>query len=152
MKTCFLKEKQIDKKWLVIDAEGLVVGRLAAFVAMLLRGKHKPEYTPHMDCGDNVIIVNAEKVHFTGKKLKDKIYYRHTGYSGGLKKTTPDNILNGKFPERVIKMAVKRMLDDGPMARRRFENLYVYSGSEHKHQGQQPEKIDFASLNRKNKK
>ncbi|MGX9891624.1 50S ribosomal protein L13 [Wolbachia endosymbiont of Protocalliphora sialia] len=152
MKTFFLKEKQVDKKWLVIDAEGLVVGRLAAFVAALLRGKHKPEYTPHMDCGDNVIIVNAKKVHFTGKKLKDKIYYRHTGYSGGLKKTTPDNILNGKFPERVIKMAVKRMLDDGPMARRRFENLYVYSGSEHKHQGQQPEKIDFASLNRKNKK
>lgn len=152
MKTFFLKEKQVDKKWLVIDAEGLVVGRLAAFVAALLRGKHKPEYTPHMDCGDNVIVVNAEKVHFTGKKLKDKIYYRHTDYTGGLKKTTPDNILNGKFPERVIKMAVKRMLDDGPMARRRFENWYVYSGSEHKHQGQQPKKIDFASLNRKNKK
>lgn len=152
MKTFFLKEKQINKKWLVINAEGLVVGRLAAFVATLLRGKHKPEYTPHMDCGDNVIIVNAEKVRFTGNKLKDKIYYRHTGHPGGLKQTTPDNILNGKFPERVIKMAVQRMLDDGPMARRRFENLYVYSGLEHKHQGQQPLEIDFASLNRKNKK
>lgn len=152
MKTFFLKEKQINKKWLVINAEGLVVGRLAAFVATLLRGKHKPEYTPHMDCGDNVIIVNAEKAHFTGNKLKDKIYYRHTGHPGGLKQTTPDNILNGKFPERVIEMAVNRMLDDGPMARRRFENLYVYSGPEHKHQGQQPQEIDFASLNRKNKK
>ncbi|WP_168464752.1 50S ribosomal protein L13 [Wolbachia endosymbiont of Ctenocephalides felis wCfeT] len=152
MKTFSLKEKQIDKKWFIIDAEGLVVGRLAAFVATLLRGKHKPEYTPHMDCGDNVIIINAEKVCFTGKKLKDKIYYKHTGYPGGLKKNTPDNILSGKFPERVMKMAVKRMLDDGPMARRRLENLYVYAGPEHKNQGQQPEKIDFASLNRKNKK
>ncbi|MDN5248230.1 MAG: 50S ribosomal protein L13 [Wolbachia endosymbiont of Tyrophagus putrescentiae] len=152
MKTFFLKEKQIDKKWLLINAEGLVVGRLAAFIATLLRGKHKPEYTPHMDCGDNVIIINAEKVHFTGKKLKDKIYYRHTGYPGGLKQTTPSNILNGKFPERVIEMAVKRMLDDGPMARKRLSNLYIYSGPQHKHQGQQPKEIDFASLNRKNKK
>ncbi|MGL9733158.1 MAG: 50S ribosomal protein L13 [Wolbachia sp.] len=152
MKTFFLKKKQIDKKWFVIDAEGLVVGRLAAFVATLLRGKHKPEYTPHMDCGDNVIIINAEKMHFTGKKFKEKIYCKHTGYPGGLKRTTPDIILNGKFPERVIEMAIKRMLDDGPMARKRFRNLYVYSGPEHKHQGQQPEKIDFASLNRKNKK
>ncbi|QOD37888.1 50S ribosomal protein L13 [Candidatus Wolbachia massiliensis] len=152
MKTFFLKEKQISKKWFIIDAEGLVVGRLAAFVATLLRGKHKPEYTPHMDCGDNIIIINAEKVRFTGKKLKEKIYYKHTGYPGGLKKNTPGNILSGKFPERVIEMAVKRMLDDGPMARKRFRNLYVYSGPEHKHQGQQPEKIDFASLNRKNKK
>ncbi|WP_341807947.1 50S ribosomal protein L13 [Wolbachia endosymbiont (group E) of Neria commutata] len=152
MKTFFLKEKQIDKKWFVIDAEGLVLGRLAAFVAARLRGKHKPEYTPHMDCGDNIIIVNAEKVHLTGRKLKDKIYYKHTGYPGGLKQTTPANILNGKFPERVVEMAVKRMLDDGPMARRRFENLYVYSGPEHKHHGQQPQVLDFASLNRKNKK
>ena len=152
MKTFFLKERQINKKWFIIDAEGLVVGRLAAFVATLLRGKHKPEYTPHMDCGDNVIIINAQKVHFTGKKLKDKIYYKHTGYPGGLKQTTPGNILNGKFPERVLEMAVKRMLDDGPMARKRFGNLYVYPGPERKHHGQQPEKIDFASLNRKNKK
>ncbi len=152
MKTFFLKEKQINKRWFVIDADRLTVGRLAAFVATLLRGKHKPEYTPHMDCGDNVIIINAEKVHFTGKKLKEKIYYKYTGYPGGLKRTTPDNILNSKFPERVIEMAVKRMLDDGPMARKRFGNLYVYSGSKHKHQGQQPKEIDFASLNRKNKK
>ncbi|QKX01195.1 50S ribosomal protein L13 [Wolbachia endosymbiont of Dipetalonema caudispina] len=152
MGTFFLKEKQINKRWFIIDANGLTVGRLAAFVATLLRGKHKPEYTPHMDCGDNVIIINAEKVCFTGKKLKEKIYYRYTGYPGGLKKATPDNILNGKFPERVMQIAVKRMLDDGPMARKRFKNLYVYSGSEHNHQGQQPEKIDFASLNRKNKR
>ncbi|OEY86735.1 50S ribosomal protein L13 [Wolbachia pipientis] len=152
MKTFFLKQKQINKKWVIINAEGVVVGRLAAFVATLLRGKHKPEYTPHMDCGDNVIIVNAEKVKFTGKKLKDKIYYRHTGYPGGLKETTPSNILNGKFPERIIQMAVKRMLDDGPMARKRFSNLYVYSGPEHPHHGQQPQEIDFGSLNRKNKK
>ncbi|MDG7056214.1 MAG: 50S ribosomal protein L13 [Wolbachia endosymbiont of Meromenopon meropis] len=152
MKTFFLKKKQIDKKWFIIDAEGLVVGRLAAFVATLLRGKHKPEYTPNMDCGDNVIIINAEKVHFTGRKFKDKVYYKHTGYPGGLKTTTPDTILNGRFPERVIEMAVKRMLDNGPMARKRFSNLYVYSGSLNKHEGQQPEKIDFASFNRKNKK
>jgi len=152
MKTFFLKEKQIQKKWLILDAEGVVVGRLASFVSKLLRGKHKPEYTPHMDCGDNVIIINAEKVHFTGKKLKDKIYYRHTGYLNGLKKDNPYNILNGRFPERVLEMAVKRMLDEGPMARRRFANLYVYSGPNHKHQGQKPEFIDFSSLNRKNKK
>ncbi|MBV0899633.1 MAG: 50S ribosomal protein L13 [Wolbachia endosymbiont of Fragariocoptes setiger] len=152
MKTFSLKASQVDKKWLLIDAEDLIVGRLAAFVAKLLRGKHKPEYTPHMDCGDNVIIINAEKIHFTGKKLKEKIYYNHTGYPGGLKETTPANILEGKFPERIIKMAVKRMLDDGPMARKRLANLYVYSGPEHKHQGQKPENVDFASLNRKNKK
>ncbi len=151
MKTFFLKQKQINKGWVMINAEGVVVGRLAAFVATLLRGKHKPEYTPHMDCGSNVIIINAEKAKFTGKKLKDKIYYRHTGYPGGLKKTTPANILNSKFPERIIEMAIKRMLDDGPMARKRFSNLYVYSGPVHPHQGQQPQEIDFASLNRKNK-
>ncbi|WFW29754.1 MAG: 50S ribosomal protein L13 [Wolbachia endosymbiont of Menacanthus eurysternus] len=152
MKTFFLKEKQISKNWFVIDADGLIVGRLAAFVAVLLRGKHKPEYTPHMDCGDNIVIINAEKVCFSGKKFKEKFYYKHTGYPGGLKRITPDAILNGKFPERVIKMAVKRMLDDGPMARKCLKNLYVYTGLEHKHQGQQPKKIDFASLNRKNKK
>ena len=152
MRTFFLKEKQINKKWILIDAEGLVVGRLAAFVAARLRGKHKPEYTPHMDCGDNVIIINAEKVIFTGKKFKDKVYYRHTGYPGGLKQTTPSNILNGKFPERVINMAVKRMLDDGPMARKRLGNLYIYSGPQHKHHGQTPQEIDFGSLNHKNKK
>ncbi len=151
MRTFFLKQKQINKEWVMINAEGVVVGRLAAFVATLLRGKHKPEYTPHMDCGSNVIIINAEKAKFTGKKLKDKIYYRHTGYPGGLKETTPANILNSKFPERIIEMAIKRMLDDGPMARKRFSNLYVYSGPVHPHQGQQPQEIDFASLNRKNK-
>ncbi|UWI83254.1 50S ribosomal protein L13 [Wolbachia endosymbiont of Howardula sp.] len=152
MRTFFLKKKQINKKWLIIDADHVVVGRLASFVAKLLRGKHKSDYTPHMDCGDYVIIVNANKIHLTGKKLQDKIYYRHTGYPGGLKQETPLDILNSKFPEKIIKMAVKRMLDSGPLARRRFENLYVYSGPEHKHQGQQPERIDFASFNTKNKK
>ncbi|QKX01910.1 50S ribosomal protein L13 [Wolbachia endosymbiont of Cruorifilaria tuberocauda] len=152
MKTFFLKERQINKRWLIIDADGLTVGRLAAFVATLLRGKHKPEYTPHMDCGDNVVIINARKVHFTGKKFKEKIYYKYTGYPGGLKETTPNSILNSKFPERIMEAAVKRMLDDGPMARKRFKNLYIYPGPEHKHQGQKPEKVDFASLNRKNKK
>ncbi|WP_333022906.1 50S ribosomal protein L13 [Wolbachia endosymbiont of Pentidionis agamae] len=162
MATFFLKEKQIRKQWVIIDVEEVVgeegikkravVGRLASFVTKLLRGKHKPEYTPHMDCGDNVIIVNAEKVFFTGKKLKDKIYYRHTGYVDGLKSSVAGNILTGKFPERILKMAVKRMLGTGPMARRHLENLHIYAGPDHKHQGQQPKKINFISLNYKNGK
>lgn len=152
MKTFSLKESDIIKKWILIDASGIVVGRLAAFIAKILRGKNKPEYTPYMDCGDNVVVVNAEKVCFSGNKFKDKVYYRHTSYPGGLKSCTPKNILSGKFPDRVIKMAVKRMLDDGPMARKRLKNLYVYPGPEHKHHGQKPVQLDFGSLNRKNKR
>lgn len=152
MTTSFLKPKDIDKKWLLIDAADVVVGRLAAFLSKVLRGKTKAGYTPHMDCGDNVIVINAEKIAFSGKKLSDKIYYRHTGYPGGIRSTTPSKVLAGKKPTEVIRLAVKRMLDDGPMARERLSNLYIYAGAEHKHVAQQPEFLDFASLNRKNKR
>jgi len=150
MKTSFLTQKQINKSWFIIDATDAVVGRLAAFLSIILRGKNKPDYTPHLDCGDNVIIINADKVCFTGKKKKDKIYYRHTGYPGGIKSTSPEKILKGKFPERVLKLAVERMIGDGPLAKQRFSNLYVYAGPEHKHAAQRPEILDFASLNVKN--
>ncbi|CEI84919.1 50S ribosomal protein L13 [Ehrlichia minasensis] len=152
METFSLKASQIKKRWVVIDASGVVVGRLAAFVANILRGKDKPEYTPHMDCGDNVIIINAEKVQFTGSKLKGKVYYKHTGYPGGLKSCTPADLLLNKHPERIINMAIRRMLSTGPMARRRLKNLYIYSGPEHKHSAQQPVKLDFLSMNAKNNK
>ncbi|KYH12781.1 50S ribosomal protein L13 [Neorickettsia sp. 179522] len=152
MSTFFLKQAQIEKQWVVVDATDAVVGRLAAFISTVLRGKTKPTYTPHMDCGDNVIVVNASKVKFSGSKMSDKVYYRHTGYPGGIKSTTPAKLLGGKKPCEVVKLAVKRMLDDGPMARRRFKNLYVYAGPEHKHGAQKPSVVDFASLNRKNRR
>ncbi len=150
MKTFSAKPSDIDKKWLLIDAEGLVVGRLAAFIATRLRGKHKPSYTPHMDCGDNVIVVNAEKVAFTGNKWKDKKYYWHTGYPGGIKERTARAILEGKNPERILAKAVERMLPRGPLARQQFSNLRVYVGPEHPHEAQTPLKMDVAVLNRKN--
>jgi len=150
MKTYSAKPSEIEKKWVVIDADGLVVGRLAALIATRLRGKHKPTYTPHMDCGDNVIVINAEKVALTGKKVTDKVYYRHTGYPGGIKDTTPQKIFAGKFPERVVELAVKRMLPDGPLARTQFSNLHVYAGSEHPHAAQTPEALDVAAMNKKN--
>ncbi|QXK92393.1 50S ribosomal protein L13 [Neoehrlichia mikurensis] len=152
MKTFSLKAKQIKKQWVVIDADGAVVGRLAAFIATVLRGKNKPEYTPHMDCGDNVIVINAEKVKFTGSKFNDKIYYRHTGYPGGIKSSTPAELYrSGRF-DRVLKMAVLRMIGDGPMARCRFKNLYVYCGPTHKHYAQKPIELNFLQMNAKNKK
>ena len=151
--TKFLKTAEIEKKWILIDAEGVVVGRLATFVAMRLRGKHRPDYTPHMDCGDNVIIINADKVHFTGKKRSDKIYYRHTGYVGGIKETTAGKILDGRFPDRVMRKAVQRMLPkESPLARKQLSNLRVYAGSEHEHVAQNPEVIDFKSMSEKNVK
>lgn len=150
MKTFSIKAGEIKKRWILIDARGAVVGRLASFIAAVLRGKNKPEYTPHMDCGDNVVIINAADVFFSGSKMKNKVYYRHTGYPGGIKSTTPEKVLSGKYPERVLKMAVWRMMDDGPMARRRMKNLYVYSGSEHKHAAQKPVILEFSSLNNKN--
>jgi large subunit ribosomal protein L13 len=150
MTTYFLNHKSIKKNWLLIDAKNAVVGRLASVVAKILRGKNKPEYTPHIDCGDNIVIINAEKVSFSGKKMTDKIYYRHTGYPGGIKSTTPKKVLAGKTPQDVIRLAVKRMLDDGPLARERLSNLYIYSGTTHKHEAQKPETLDFASLNKKN--
>ena len=144
------KPADIEKHWVVIDAEGLVVGRLASLVAMRLRGKHRPNFTPHVDCGDNVIIVNADKVALTGQKLNQKKYYWHTGYPGGIKERTAGQIIRGRFPERVIEKAVERMLPRGPLGRQQLKNLKVYAGTEHPHEAQQPETIDIASLNRKN--
>ncbi len=150
MTTYSAKASEIEKKWIVIDAEDVVVGRLASFIANRLRGKHKPTFTPHLDDGDHVIVVNAGKVAFTGKKYDDKRYYRHTGYPGGIKETSPKRILEGRFPERVIELAVKRMISRGPLARKQMGNLHIYSGAEHPHEAQQPQKIDFAAANRKN--
>ncbi len=155
MKTYSAKPSEIQKKWLVIDASGLVLGRLASVVAKILRGKHKPTFTPHMDCGDYVIITNAEKICLTGKKaaLKDgKIYYRHTGFPGGIKETTAGKILEGRYPERVIKLAVERMITRNPLGAKQLSHLYVYAGEQHPHTAQQPEIYDFANMNVKNKK
>lgn len=150
MKTVSVKESDVEKKWLLIDAEGLVVGRLASLIAARLRGKHKPSFTPHVDCGDNVIVVNAEKLVFTGNKRQDKTYYWHTGYPGGIKSREAHQILDGKYPERVLQKAVSRMMPGGPLSRRQLKNLKIYVGSEHPHEAQQPEKFDVASLNSKN--
>lgn len=150
MKTYVAKPSEIQKNWILIDANGLIVGRLASLIATRLKGKHKPSYTPHLDCGDNIVVVNAEKVLFTGNKKDDKLYYRHTGYPGGLKTTTPKRLLEGKFPDRVIFKAVERMLKRGPLQRQLMRNLRVYKGTEHPHQAQNPIKLDIAKLNRKN--
>jgi large subunit ribosomal protein L13 len=150
MKTFSLKPADVEKKWVVIDATGLVVGRLATIVAMRLRGKHKPSYTPHVDCGDNVVVINADKVVFTGRKREKKVYYHHTGYPGGIKERSAKAILDGRFPERVVEKAVERMLPRGPLFRKILGNLRVYKGAEHPHAAQQPETLDVAALNRKN--
>ncbi len=150
MKTYSAKPADIEKKWVLIDADGLVVGRLAALIATRLRGKHKPTFTPHMDCGDNIVVVNADKVVLTGNKLEDKTYYWHTGYPGGIKERTARQIMEGRFPERVLQKAVKRMMPGGPLSRAQLKNLRVYSGADHPHEAQQPEAIDVASLNSKN--
>ena len=150
MKTYSAKPAEVEKKWVMIDAKGLVVGRLASIVAMRLRGKHKPTYTPHVDCGDNVIIVNADKVVLTGRKREQKVYHHHTGFIGGIKERSARSILDGKFPQRVVEKAVERMLPRGPLGRRQFGNLRVYAGSEHPHTAQQPEVVDIAAMNRKN--
>jgi large subunit ribosomal protein L13 len=149
--TAALKPADVEKKWIVIDAEGVVVGRLATFIANRLRGKHLPTYTPHVDLGDNVIVINADKVVFTGKKLTDKIYYRHTGHPGGIKQTTPEKVLNGRFPERVLEKAVERMMPkESPLARLQMTHLRIFSGPTHTHEAQQPEVIDFAGRSAKN--
>ncbi len=150
MKTFSLKPAEVEKKWIVIDAKGLVVGRLASIVAMRLRGKHKPAYTPHVDCGDNVIVINADKVVFTGRKREQKVYYHHTGYIGGIKERSAKYILESRFPERIVEKAVERMLPRGPLFRQILGNLRVYKGGEHPHEAQKPEVLDVASLNRKN--
>ena len=151
MKTFTAKPADVEKKWVVIDAEGAIVGRLAAYIATRLRGKHRPEFTPHVDTGDHVIVINADKVVFTGRKFQDKRYYRHTGHPGGIKETSPRKVLEGRFPERVVEMAVKRMLPkESPLARSQFSKLRVYAGAEHPHEAQNPEVVDFKSMNTKN--
>jgi large subunit ribosomal protein L13 len=150
MKTYSAKPSEIEKKWVVIDAEGLVVGRLASVVAMRLRGKHKPTFTPHMDCGDNVIVINAAKALLTGNKLKTKVYNWHTGYIGGIKSRTAGAVMAGKFPERVVEKAIERMLPRGPLGKRQLANLRVYPGAEHPHEAQQPAVVDVGAMNPKN--
>ena len=150
MKTYSAKVSEIDRKWYVIDADGIVLGRMAAVIATRLRGKHKTTYTPHMDCGDNVIVINAEKVKLTGNKRTQKTYYWHTGYPGGIKSRTAGAILEGKQPERVVEKAVERMISRNPLGRRQMKKLHVYSGSEHPHEAQQPEVLDLIAMNSKN--
>lgn len=152
MTTYSAKPSEIERIWYVIDAEDLVLGRLASKIAVLIRGKHKPTFTPSIDCGDHVIIINAEKVHFTGKKYEDKNYYWHTGYPGGIKERNVRKIIEGLFPERVIGKAVERMISRSPLGREQMLKLHIYTGSEHPHAGQKPVVLDFGSENRKNKK
>jgi large subunit ribosomal protein L13 len=152
MKTYSAKAEDVEKQWILIDASDLVLGRLASLIATRLRGKHKPIFTPHTDCGDHVVVVNADKVALTGKKKSDKIYYRHTGYPGGIKSVKAGQILEGKYPERVILKAVERMLPRGSLGRKQFSNLRVYTGAEHPHEAQDPQVLDVAELNSKNKR
>jgi len=149
-KTYSAKAADIEKKWVLIDAKGLVVGRLASLIALRLRGKHKPTFTPHMDDGDNIIVINAEHVVFTGRKRDQKVYHYHTGYPGGIKERSAKFILDGRFPERVVEKAVERMLPRGPLGRKQLGNLRVYKGPQHPHEAQQPVTLDVASLNTKN--
>jgi large subunit ribosomal protein L13 len=145
-----LKPAEVTKNWWVIDAEGLVLGRLAAQVAMRLRGKHKPQFTPHVDCGDHVVIINADKVKLTGNKAEQSVFYWHTGYPGGIKGQSVRQRLEGRYPERVIEKAVERMITRGPLGRTQMKNLHVYAGAEHPHAGQTPVALDLAVMNRKN--
>ena len=150
MKTFTATPADIEKKWIIIDAEGVVMGRLASIIAMRLRGKHKPSFTPHMDMGDNVIVINADKVQLTGKKRSDKIHYWHTGHPGGIKQRSYGQILEGDYPERALTLAVKRMLPGNKLSRQQMTNLRVYAGTEHPHEAQQPEVLDVKSMNSKN--
>ncbi len=152
MKTYSMKPAEVEKTWFVVDADGLVLGRMAVEIAKILRGKHKAGYTPHVDCGDNVIVINAEKVRLTGRKREDKHYYWHTGYPGGIKDRTAAQILDGRFPNRVVEKAVERMIPRGPLGRQQFSNLRVYAGGEHPHAAQQPKALDIAAMNPKNKR
>ena len=151
-KTQVAKPKEVTRKWVLIDAENLVVGRLASLIANILRGKNKPTFTPNVDCGDYIVVINAEKVKFTGKKYANKKYYWHTGHPGGIKERTARQIIESKFPERVLLKAVSNMISRGPLQRQILTKLHIYAGPEHKNQAQKPEQIDIASLNRKNSK
>ena len=146
------KPTEVNKKWLLIDAENLVLGRLATIIAKILRGKHKAMFTPHIDCGDNVIVINADAVHLTGKKLAKKLYYWHTGYPGGIKSRNAGQIMESKYPERILQSAVERMISRTPLGRDQLRKLHIYKGKDHPHQAQQPEVFDVASMNPKNSK
>ncbi len=152
MKTYSAKPADIERKWWVIDAQDVVLGRLASETARLLRGKHKPIFTPHMDCGDNVIIINADKVKLTGKKRANKRYFWHTGFPGGIKNRTAEAVLSGEHPDRVVRKAVERMISRNPLGRKQVKKLHVYAGAEHPHEAQQPQVLDFAAANPKNKR
>jgi len=152
MNTFSAKSSDIERKWYIIDAEDLVLGRMASVIATRLRGKHKTIFTPHMDCGDNIIVINAEKVKLTGKKRADKIYYRHTGHPGGIKSRTAGSILEGAHPERIVEKAVERMISRNPLGRQQLKKLHVYAGTDHPHAAQQPEPLDVAAMNPKNKR
>ena len=152
MKTYSAKPSEVERKWYLVDADGVVLGRLSAVIAARLRGKHKPIFTPHIDCGDNIVVINAEKVRLTGRKRTDKIYYRHTGYPGGIKQRTAGAILEGKNPEQLIVKAVERMISRNPLGRQQMRKLHVYRGGDHPHQAQQPELLDVAAMNPKNKR
>ena len=152
MKTISIKPSDVKKNWILIDADGLVLGRLASHVANVLRGKNKPHFTPHVDCGDNVIIINAEKIHLTGLKRENKTYYWHTGYPGGIKSRTAGQLIKGEFPERVLQKAIERMISRTPLGRDQLRKLYIYKGENNPHHGQKPEVMDIASLNPKNSK
>jgi large subunit ribosomal protein L13 len=150
MSTYSMKASEIKKDWVLIDAEGLVLGRLAAVIATRLRGKHKPSYTPHMDCGDNVVVINAEKVVLTGNKMQNKIFHYHTGFPGGIKDRVVGKLLTGKRPQQVVEKAVERMLPGGVLGRKQLSHLFVYVGAAHKQEAQQPKPLDVKSMNAKN--
>ena len=152
MKTYSAKPSDVEKKWFLIDADGVVLGRLASQIAIRLRGKHKPIYTPHIDCGDNIIVINAEKIALTGNKRTGKLYYWHTGYPGGIKKRSADKILDGKHPERVLIKAVERMITRSPLGRQQMRKLHVYVGANHPHQSQKPDVLEIGAMNPKNKR
>ena len=151
MLTYSIKSKEIKKKWLMIDADGLVLGRVASHIASLLRGKHKATFTPHMDCGDHVVVINAKKIKLTGNKSKKKVYYKHTGYPGGLKETYFEDIINGKTPEIIVRKAVERMMSSNALSKKQLSNLKIFADNKHNHEAQKPELIDFGKLNRKNR-
>jgi large subunit ribosomal protein L13 len=150
MNTYSAKPSEIERKWCVVDAEGLVLGRMASIISMRLRGKHKPTYTPHMDCGDHIIVINADKIQLTGRKRADKMYFRHTGYPGGIKSRTAGQILEGAHPERIVIKAIERMVSRNPLGTQQMRKLHVYAGADHPHEAQKPEILDIAEMNPKN--
>ena len=150
MKSFSIKKEAIKKQWILIDAKDAVLGRLAVISANILRGKNKPEYTPNQDCGDNLIIINSDKIHLRGKKASNKIYYRHTGFPGGIKQSTPNKMIEKNKSDEIIKLAIKRMIPSGPLGRKQLSNCRIFRDSNHKHEAQNPKTIDISTLNRKN--